>query len=119
VTVTCWAPTAAAEAAGPAATGGDAVAATGAGVGVGEAAPGTSALAVGACAGAGTEGVATRAAEAGPNIDGWPLCRFHASQMKKSEARKMPQSRVRRMSVMAAFRRARAFRIVARARARR
>jgi hypothetical protein len=29
------------------------------------------------------------------------LCRFHASQMRKSDARKMPQSRVRRMSVMA------------------
>jgi hypothetical protein len=28
------------------------------------------------------------------------LCRFHASQMKKRDARKMPQSRVRRMSVM-------------------
>ena len=40
----------------------------------------------------------------GPNIDGWPLCRFHDSQMKNSEARKMPQSRVRRMSVMAASR---------------
>ena len=48
------------------------------------------------------DGAATRAG-GGPNSVGWPLCRLHDSQRKNSEAMKMPQSRVRRMSVMTAI----------------
>src|SRR3954471_17685985 len=90
--VTCWLG-AGADAAGAAATG-----APTAGVAVtaapGRPLPGTG---VGSGAGVGAAGAATRAG--GPNMDGWPLCRFHDSQMKNSEARKIPHRRVRRMSV--------------------
>ena len=50
---------------------------------------------------------AATCAGGGPNIVGWPLWRLHDSQMKNSEAMKMPQSRVRRMSVMTAVERTR------------
>ena len=102
-TVTCWLATGA-DAAGAAATGEAAEGVVGmAGVAVrGSPLPGT-----GVGAGDGKAGAATRAG-GGPNIDGWPLCRFHDSQMKNSEARKMPHSKVRRMSVMASIRKTRA-----------
>ena len=56
------------------------------------------------------EGIDLKFQSGGPNIDGWPLWRFHDSQMKNSEARKMPQSSVRRMSVMTLDRKTRASR---------
>src|SRR5436305_6286765 len=103
-TVTCWL-VAGADAAAVAATGTPAVGVAPA-AGPGKPAAGTG---VGAGVAVGAAGVATRAG--GRNIDGWPLCRFHDSQMKNKEARKMPHSRVRRMSVMDGVRKARCLRL--------
>ena len=108
--MTCWlgagADAATGAAVGAAATGAPGTGAAGAAA-PGRLPPGTG-VGAGAAAVEAAPGVATRAG--GPNIDGWPLWRFHDSQMKNSEARKMPQSRVRRMSVMTSDRKTRALR---------